>query len=227
MSQKTVHLAAELPALAADLVLRERRTPSPGHGEILVRNHAIAANPVDWKRQLWGFAITSFPLVLGSGESNPKRAPVQARTPFQYLGCDIHFLLILCVLRHMRCGGRSRTLGVEFRDWRSCDRVGPILFLSGDDDHAAFQAYTIVKATSASKLPDMLDFASGAALPTAVGTSTVALFDVLGLSPPSIEATARPPQDKPFFVLVWRGASSVGSMAVQMASLAGYSSSLP
>jgi len=68
MPDHAVNLAALLPALGADLVIEERPIPSPKEGEILIRNHALALNPVDWKRQSSGFAIPSYPTILGSGK---------------------------------------------------------------------------------------------------------------------------------------------------------------
>jgi NADPH:quinone reductase-like Zn-dependent oxidoreductase len=67
MAKSTTHLAALLPALGTDLVIQERETPTPKSDEILIRNHVIAVNPVDWKRQAWGFAISNYPVILGSG----------------------------------------------------------------------------------------------------------------------------------------------------------------
>jgi NADPH:quinone reductase-like Zn-dependent oxidoreductase len=57
-------------------------------------------------------------------------------------------------------------------------------FSSGNNDHAAFQNYTVVKATSAALLPQTMSFKQGATLPTAVGIATIALFDVLGFPRP-------------------------------------------
>jgi hypothetical protein len=67
MSDQVPNFAAIVPAAAADVVDEERSIPSPKHGEVLIRNHAIAINPVDWKRQAWNFKIPSYPVILGSG----------------------------------------------------------------------------------------------------------------------------------------------------------------
>ncbi|KAG0649650.1 Dehydrogenase azaJ [Hyphodiscus hymeniophilus] len=66
MSATTTNKAALLNAAATPLVIDTLPIPKPGAGEVLIRNHAIAVNPVDWKRQAWGFAIPSYPAVLGS-----------------------------------------------------------------------------------------------------------------------------------------------------------------
>jgi NADPH:quinone reductase-like Zn-dependent oxidoreductase len=66
MSLKTENLAAVLEAPQARLKLLARPIPTPGEGEILVRNHAIAANVVDWKIQAWGIIVNKYPTVLGS-----------------------------------------------------------------------------------------------------------------------------------------------------------------
>ncbi|KAE8452632.1 hypothetical protein EG329_013891 [Mollisiaceae sp. DMI_Dod_QoI] len=60
------NLAAVLESQGARLKSITRPIPKPGPNEILVRNYAIAANPVDWKIQDWGFAIKTYPTVLGS-----------------------------------------------------------------------------------------------------------------------------------------------------------------
>lgn len=67
MSEPTTNVAALLPAIASDLVVQERQIPSPGSDEVLIHNHTIAINPVDWKRQAWGFMISSYPTILGAG----------------------------------------------------------------------------------------------------------------------------------------------------------------
>jgi NADPH:quinone reductase-like Zn-dependent oxidoreductase len=60
------NLAAVLEAPEARLTTVSRPIPTPGPDELVVRNYAIAANPVDWKIQDYGFAIKKYPTVLGS-----------------------------------------------------------------------------------------------------------------------------------------------------------------
>jgi NADPH:quinone reductase-like Zn-dependent oxidoreductase len=37
----------------------------PGKGEVLVKNHAVTINPIDWKMQDLGFLVRSWPTILG------------------------------------------------------------------------------------------------------------------------------------------------------------------
>ncbi|KAH9834074.1 chaperonin 10-like protein [Rhodofomes roseus] len=39
--------------------------PKPGEGEVLIKVHSTALNPVDWKIQAWGFLIDNYPAILG------------------------------------------------------------------------------------------------------------------------------------------------------------------
>lgn len=88
-------------------------------------------------------------------------------------------------------------------------------FLTGNNDHAAHQEYTILKATSTALLPSKLSFRQGATLPTAVATATMGLFDALALP-------RQPAGNANTGILIWGGASAVGSMAVQLARRAGH-----
>lgn len=60
------NVAAVIEQRGARLTITIREIPKPGPNELVVRNHAIAANPVDWKIQDYGFAINKYPNVLGS-----------------------------------------------------------------------------------------------------------------------------------------------------------------
>ncbi|KUJ17094.1 putative alcohol dehydrogenase [Mollisia scopiformis] len=62
----TQNLAAVLESPGARLKVLPRPIPKPGPNELVVRNHAIATNPVDWKIQDYSFAIKTYPTVLGS-----------------------------------------------------------------------------------------------------------------------------------------------------------------
>ncbi|CAG8975720.1 hypothetical protein HYALB_00009127 [Hymenoscyphus albidus] len=66
MSSPKPNQAAVLPTAKAKVVLQTRPIPTPGPDEILVRNHVIAANPVDWKIQDYDFFVDKYPNILGS-----------------------------------------------------------------------------------------------------------------------------------------------------------------
>ena len=70
MSANTVNRASVMPEADGRLVVIERPIPSPGPSEVLVRNHAVAVNPFDWKRQAMNYKIPSFPVVFGSGKQH-------------------------------------------------------------------------------------------------------------------------------------------------------------
>ena len=45
--------------------VRTRNIPKPGLGEILVKIHATALNPVDWKIRAFNFLVETYPAILG------------------------------------------------------------------------------------------------------------------------------------------------------------------
>ncbi|KAF7550709.1 hypothetical protein G7046_g7933 [Stylonectria norvegica] len=190
--------STHLPALGKDLVLQKRPTPSPGPGEVLIRNSFIAINPVDWKRQSWGFKVSCYPAILGA---------------------DVCGIVV--------------DVGSSVIAFKPGDRVLGLAhaFCSGNNNHGAFQEYTLVNAVSTALLPEGISLQEGATLPTAVGTASMALFDALDLPRPSIEqkedtlqldSSSKAATSPGTLILVWGGASSAGSMTVQLAHLAGF-----
>ncbi len=65
---KIKNFAAVLQAQGEKLTIEERPVPTPEGDEILIRNDAVALNPLDWKQQDWGIMISSYPTILGCGE---------------------------------------------------------------------------------------------------------------------------------------------------------------
>jgi NADPH:quinone reductase-like Zn-dependent oxidoreductase len=76
------NLAAVVPTAKAKAELQERPVPSPGPHELLVRNHAIAANPVDWKIQDYVIFVEQYPNVLGSDACGVVEAVGEGVTKF-------------------------------------------------------------------------------------------------------------------------------------------------
>lgn len=107
----------------------------------------------------------------------------------------------------------------EAMGFRVGDRVAGCCDQASDRaGRGTFQAYCNVQAALAGKLPERVGWAEGSVLPLCLCTAAVGLFDkrTLGLPSPRLD-----PVDAGKTVLVWGGASSVGSCAIQMAKAAG------
>ena len=57
--------------------------PSPGPGEILVKEVAIGLNPIDWKIQAYGLFATEFPAIIGSDAAGEVVAVGEGVTQFK------------------------------------------------------------------------------------------------------------------------------------------------
>ncbi|KAI1244361.1 hypothetical protein MGN70_014232 [Eutypa lata] len=110
-------------------------------------------------------------------------------------------------------------VGPNVTKFKVGDRV---LGLSGgfESRTGAFQNYAALEAKTVSHIPDDLSFADASVLPLGLGTAASGLFqkDHLGLDYPRADG-AKPNGET---LLVWAGASSVGSNAIQLAVAAGY-----
>ncbi|KZV71135.1 GroES-like protein [Peniophora sp. CONT] len=60
------HNALIIPSVGATPEIGKRATPTPGTGQVLVRNKAVALNPVDNFIQKTGYFVDGFPAVVGS-----------------------------------------------------------------------------------------------------------------------------------------------------------------
>jgi NADPH:quinone reductase-like Zn-dependent oxidoreductase len=183
--------AAWLQARHRDLVVDAAPYPTPGVGEIVVRNRALAVNPVDWIIQSTGRLV--YPWLKG---------PV-------VLGSDV--------------AGDVAEIGAGVSRFAVGDRVvGHAMGSDRGHDHraeGAFQLFTVLRENVMSPIPDELSFTRAAVLPLGLSTAACALFQTqqLGLTYPSANAPATGST-----VLVWGGATSVGSNAIQLAHAAGY-----
>ena len=61
LTQKALLFDAKLRKLFVDTI----PVPKPDPGDILVKVHAAALNPVDWRAQKFGIFIQPFPAILG------------------------------------------------------------------------------------------------------------------------------------------------------------------
>ncbi|OSC97715.1 GroES-like protein [Trametes coccinea BRFM310] len=92
------------------------------------------------------------------------------------------------------------------------------------NDRATFQQYTLVPADLVAKLPDSLTFEQGAALPLALTTAAVGLYNQEGgtlFTPPWVDGGSSKYAGTPIVVI--GGSSVVGTLAIQLARLSGFS----
>ena len=86
-----------------------------------------------------------------------------------------------------------------------------------DNNHGAFQTFTILKDIATTKIPDTMSFEEGSVFPMAIATAGMALFVDLGIPCPT-RSTSVPSSG----LLVWGAASSVGTATVQIAKKLGF-----
>ncbi|CAD6575274.1 MAG: hypothetical protein ASARMPREDX12_007178 [Alectoria sarmentosa] len=111
--------------------------------------------------------------------------------------------------------GTVEEVGASVTHFQKGDRVAAFAMFLSQMDEAGFQEYVLANAGCSAKIPDCMSFEEGSLLPMAVATSGVAIFANLG-----VPTTSGGGQKGGF--LVWSGASSVGSGAVQIAAAMGY-----
>lgn len=191
------HRAAVLDRFNRPLRFAEVSTPLPGPGEVRVRVRAIALNPFDRIVQTLGGLITpwvKFPAVLGSDVAGEVVAVGE--------GCG-----------RIKVGDRvfGLALGVDRAGSRAAE--------------GAFQEQVVLRESCCCRLPEEMSFVDAAVMPLALATAASGLFlkSQLGLDPRQGHGADRGRPDVPeASVVVWGGATSVGSVAIQLANAAGY-----
>jgi NADPH:quinone reductase-like Zn-dependent oxidoreductase len=174
-------------AKAYPLEVKESPLGVPGDHQLLIRNRAVAVNPIDGKLQALALYPLPYPTILGQ---------------------DI--------------AGEVAQVGAKVTRFKEGDRVLANVkgFATGAKEQCGFQAYTVVEEDVAAALPAGMSFEVGATIPLGVSTAACGLFlpDYLGLQLP----THPPRTPTGQVVLVWGGASCVGSTAIQLLVAAGY-----
>ncbi len=156
--------AAWIGAKQAKLEVKPAPYMSPRENEIVVKNHAVAINPLDWVIQVAGnivFRWITYPFVLGADLAGEVVEVGNAVTRFK-VGDR--------VLGHAVGTDRKRNTSAE----------------------GAFQAYTVVLAHMAAPIPRTMPYERAAVLPLGLSTAACGLFqkDHLALHYPS--ATPNP-----------------------------------
>ncbi len=155
--------AAWLGAKQAILEVRSAPYTPPRADEIVVKNHAVAINPVDWLKQVLGNAMFSwikYPFILGEDVAGEVVEVGNAVTRFKV---------------------GDRVLGHAVGTDKD----------SNSSAEGAFQTYTVLLAHMAAPIPRTMPYENAAVLPLALSTAACGLFqkDQLALQHPSATPT--------------------------------------
>jgi NADPH:quinone reductase-like Zn-dependent oxidoreductase len=168
--------------------------PTPKPHQIVIKTRAIGINPADAAVQNIGmvYDASKHPLILGSDVAGEVHAVGDQVTRF-------------------KPGDRVCAFPIE---------MTPDGF-EGPREHGAFQLYCVAKQALAAKVPDNVSFSEAAVFPSCLTTAAYALYvkDALALDLPPVDGQAA---SNGKVLVVWGGSSVVGSCAIQMARLAGY-----
>ncbi|KAI1087096.1 GroES-like protein [Rostrohypoxylon terebratum] len=185
--------AAWLPAKQQPLQVATAPYTNPGPGQLVVKNHAVAINPIDWQKQNLGDILLGY-----------------IKYPF-ILGGDIAGVVV-------EVGPGVQRFKVNDRIVAAALAIAPI---SGDPREGAFQKYTLVREHMASPLPDHISFEQACVIPLTLSTAAYGLFhqEFLGLDMPTVPRRSSSGNRA---VIITGGSSSVGANAIQLAVSAGY-----
>ncbi|QYF74502.1 zinc-binding alcohol dehydrogenase family protein [Cryobacterium sp. PAMC25264] len=155
--------AAWLGANRAPLDVRPAPYTAPGENEIVVKNHAVAVNPLEWILQLVGDVIypwLKYPFVLGS---------------------DVAGEVVEVGPGVTRFAAGDRVLGHAVGTDKDANTSAG----------GAFQRYTVLLERMAAPIPDSMPFTDAVVLPLALSTAACGLFqkDQLALRYPSAAPT--------------------------------------
>jgi NADPH:quinone reductase-like Zn-dependent oxidoreductase len=188
--------AAWIESPQAQLSVSPAPFPKCGSSELIIKNHVVAINPVDWKIQTTGgvgFDLT-YPLILGedvAGEVLEVGSNLKAKF-------------------HVGQRVMAHTMGLGMGSAHGGFQLYPVLTAA-----TASEIPDDMSFSDAAVLPLSISTAAAGLFMNAT----------LGLEYPPVEASYTGPfanaEDSPV-LLLWGGSSSVGSSVIQLASAAGY-----
>lgn len=156
-----------MPSNTAAWLTAEKATPlevksapyTPRENEIVVKNGAVAINPIDWKLQKRPFFPLNHPTTLG----------LDLAGEVVEVGSSVSLF-----------SNGDRVLGHALMNSSSRE--------SGKECESAFQLYTIVQGCLASKIPSSMSFEQASVLPLCLSTAACGMFqkDFLALQYPSL-----------------------------------------
>ncbi|KAJ5115074.1 hypothetical protein NUU61_000833 [Penicillium alfredii] len=185
--------AAFLVGPGKPLEVKSAEYIAPAEHQLVIKNSAIAINPVDWKMQQLGtkmFPWMAFPHILGSDIAGEVAEIGPGVTRF-------------------KAGDRVCGLGQGV--------PSPVSQRAAST--GGFQLYTVVNEGLVAPIPDTLTFEKAVVTPTGLSTAACGLYleDFLGLNPPSLSPTPACQT-----VVIWGGSTGVGINAIQLAAASGY-----
>ncbi|KAJ4258238.1 hypothetical protein NW762_008387 [Fusarium torreyae] len=179
------HLAAQVPAAKAPLVVKEIETPQPGPHELLVKNDIIALQPIDAKIAKVAMLPLPYPAILGGSFA-----------------------------------GTVEKVGPEVTSFQVGDKVvGMKTAGAVKNEYSAFQEYTISDETTTTKVSDDATLDLAVRLVGNLPTLPALFHATLHLERP---VPGGKPQSQGKRILVYGGTSSIGSLAIQYLTQAGY-----
>jgi NADPH:quinone reductase-like Zn-dependent oxidoreductase len=205
--------------ITADTPLKVDDAPLPtaGPDELVVKNAAVAINPLDCHMQDAGVFVQQRPTIFGCDVAGrcTKSAPRlrgASRKAIMSSGKPMSYLFFLA---HGSNGFRCRHA---------------INLVTGRPQDAAYALYTVIPADKAATLPDDISFTDGVVVPFALEAAVCALS--LKVPGPAMPGVFTPALGLPYPLLhqatssgkalvVYGGSSSVGSTTTQLPTAAG------
>lgn len=164
----------------------------PDSKQMVIRNHAVAINPMDWAKQFVGdkkWEWITHPWILGEDVAGE----------VVEIGDEII---------RFKIGDRIIAHAVGFYAYGNRPEEG------------GFQLYTIVREHMAAPIPDSMSFEKGCVIPMACSAAACAMYQTsfLALEYPTFPHATINGQ----FLLITGGSTAVGSHAIQLARASGY-----
>jgi NADPH:quinone reductase-like Zn-dependent oxidoreductase len=193
-ASEPVNKAAYQPAKKA-LALDVRSAPYTQAPEncIVIKNHAVAINPIDWLVQQKGdimYTHLNYPFVLGMDVAGEVVEVGKNVERFQEGDRVVGF-----------CRGTDVKVNSSAQ--------------------GGFQNYVVLQADLTSQIPRSMSYESASVIPLGLSTAAAGLFqdDQLGLQYPTVTNSPKPTGKT---ILIFGGSTSVGSNAIQLGVAAGY-----
>lgn len=169
--------------------------PSPKPHQTVIKTRAIGINPADAAVQNAGlvYSADAHPVILGFDVAGEVHA----------IGDDV---------TRFKVGDRACGFSID---------MGSLGEVESKMAHGAFQLYCVANEELAARVPENVEFSEAAVFPSCLSTAAWAMFtkDAMALDLPPTDGIA---DSNGKVVIVWGGSSVVGSCAIQMARLAGY-----